>query len=674
MQEKLTRLSWRTCIAAAGLAAAPAAFALSLGELDVRSALGEPLDARIPLSLAPGEEPDPSCFTLARDAEAGVPVVTQAQLTVEPNPAGGAFLRIRTPNGISEPALRLRVRAGCAGQTGVSLRQYSVLLDPRKEPVTVAAPLATPPAPLAVPTANVRAAPSHARNLVRIEAQAGDTLDGLAARVFPRVHGARQRYLAELREANPALASLGDGDAIPEGASVALPDLRDFAAPAHALERSPGSAASAEARPASKSAARASTRSASRERNAAARAARRAGSARDAFVLKLSNPQIDVSALRDVDDETRARLRERQLTLDSDDQVAQVLALRNSVRLLEARVNELQLKLAQMPASFPERAGVGSAMPAPGVPAPSAPGVPAPSATASDAVSTTAPGVTAASGNTAAALDALSTGAPAAQGTRVAPRPPRAAPSFTPRGWETFALWAAFLLVLGVLLMIVWRLVARRSRDHAAEQPWIGEAGARIEPVGEPIEIAGPLAAIPAGAVSDEMRRRYLEERFPEVLNGTLRLDDAASVVRMARLFHQDGALTRAIELLHLAIEDQPQETAPWLALFEIYRHEELTVEFAQLARRFHDEHGEGGEWPKVQQLGREIDPDNLLYKGEGAAGPANDDWLGTSRPANEALATELRQALLARANLGEHDLAPDPLPALRDADTFTVA
>ena len=648
---------------AACLAAAPAAFALSLGDLDVRSALGEALDARIPLSLSPGEEPDASCFALARDEEPGVPVVSQAQLTVEPNPAGGSVLRIRTPNNVSEPALRLRVRAGCSGQPGVSLRQYSVLLDPRREPVTVATPLATPPAPVAAPVASVRPAP-QARNLVRIEAQAGDTLDGLAARVFPRVHGARQRYLAELREANPALASLGDGDAIPEGASVALPDLRDFAAPTHALERSAAGSAPAEAQRPSKSAARASTRNASRERNAPTRAAaRRAGPARDTFVLKLSNPQIDVSALRNLDDEARAQLRERQLMLDADDQVAQVLALRNSVRQLEARVNELQLKLAQMPASFPERTGMNATLPAAGVAA--APGN----------VATTPEKTATAPDKAATAPDVASTAvAPAVEGARAAPRPPRAAPSFSPRGWETFALWAAFVLVLGVLLMIVWRLVARRSHDHGTEQPWPDAAGTRIEPIPDPIEIAAPLAAIPATTVSDEMRRRYLEERFPEVLNGTLRLDDAASVVRMARLFHQDGALTRAIELLHLAIEDQPQETAPWLALFEIYRHENLTVEFAQLARRFYDEHGDGGDWRKVQQLGREIDPANLLYQGDEAGGPANDDWPEPAHPANEALAAELRQALLARANLGEQDLAPDPLPALRDAETFTVA
>jgi hypothetical protein len=55
-------------------------------------------------------------------------------------------------------------------------------------------------------------------------------------------------------------------------------------------------------------------------------------------------------------DRKRAQLRDRQLVLDVDDQVAAVLALRNSVRQLETRVTELQLKLAQMPSQFPPRA------------------------------------------------------------------------------------------------------------------------------------------------------------------------------------------------------------------------------------------------------------------------------------------------------------------------------
>jgi hypothetical protein len=47
----------------------------------------------------------------------------------------------------------------------------------------------------------------------------------------------------------------------------------------------------------------------------------------------------------------RAQLRERLLILDADDQVAAMLSMRNSLKQLEARVAEMQLKLDSMPRS-----------------------------------------------------------------------------------------------------------------------------------------------------------------------------------------------------------------------------------------------------------------------------------------------------------------------------------
>ena len=91
---------------------------------------------------------------------------------------------------------------------------------------------------------------------------------------------------------------------------------------------------------------------------------------------------------------------------------------------------------------------------------------------------------------------------------------------------------------------------------------------------------------------SRELRRRYIEERFPEIANRTLALEDAPSIVKGARLFYEDGALPRAVELLQFAIEDKPAEVRTWLALFEIFRLERLTGEFAALAQRFHQQHG----------------------------------------------------------------------------------
>ena len=200
---------------------------------------------------------------------------------------------------------------------------------------------------------------------------------------------------------------------------------------------------------------------------------------------------------------------------------------------------------------------------------------------------------------------------------------------------------------------------------------------------------------------SGELRRRYIEERFPEIQNRTVVLEDPASVVKAARLFYEDGALPRAVELLQFAVEDNPAEVRPWLALFEIFRLERLTGQFAELAARFRDPHGKSEYWRKVQFFGREIDPGNALYReapvntletigpreakrlaaglssvGGGANfDPIAENWLNAPMDfENEVLANEMRMKLMAGASLTEQDLVPNPMPALRSVEMFTVA
>jgi hypothetical protein len=170
--------------------------------------------------------------------------------------------------------------------------------------------------------------------------------------------------------------------------------------------------------------------------------------------------------------------------------------------------------------------------------------------------------------------------------------------------------------------------------------------------------------------------------------------------VKGARLFYEDGAVSRAVELLQFAIEDKPADVRPWLALFEIFRLERLTGEFAELAGRFRQHHGGGEYWPKVQFFGREIDPANALYKEKPlntldtigprearrlAAGLANvgpvsnfdpiaENWLNAPMDfENEVLANEMRMKLMSEASLTEQDLVPNPMPALRSVEMFNV-
>ena len=692
----------RALAAAAFTSLAPTAFAISLGEIEVRSALGEVLDARVPISLGAGEAVDANCFALARDPEPGVPLLAEGLLTVE-RVGARTELRIRSSGSVFEPAIRVRLRAACPGQAGETLRQYSVLLDPRHgDPV----------------------APSVPTIAANLDARSGDTLAALASKVFPRNPSARDRYLQAMREVNPALASLGDADPIPAGANVALPDLRTFGRDARAQI----AAADAPQRRA-RSAARENSarRSARAERPKAAHTARarshaRAESAAPAapastrgandVVLRLSGGTVDLSRTREVDDRTRAQLRERLLVLESDDQVAAVLALRNRLAQLEQRVNELQLKLAQMPATFPPARAVEAPATAPAEPAkqsvataPAALPEPmkeaAPVPEAPKGAEAAPPATTSASSEGSSTVAGRET--PGAAPTQVAATPPaetkpavaaKPAPAFDLASlWQSYGLWAAFIAVLSLLMMLVWRLTHRPEPDYDAEawdQPPPTTEPGEFAIENEPVNMGATLAleAPDAGA----LRRRYIEERFPEVVSGTLSLDDPASVVKSARLLYEDGAMPRAIELLQFAIEEHPAEVRPWLALFEIYRLERHTNEFAELARRFYEQHGNTEYWRKVRYFGREIDPGNFLYRedvdaletigpGNGRKDkgerfdPARENWLESPMDfENEVLANELRKALMSGAGVADQDLVPNPMPALRDAEMFTVA
>jgi len=113
---------------------------------------------------------------------------------------------------------------------------------------------------------------------------------------------------------------------------------------------------------------------------------------------------------------------------------------------------------------------------------------------------------------------------------------------------------------------------------------------------------------------------------------------------------------------------------------------------FAGLAQRFRDVHGKGENWRKVQFFGREVDPGNALYrdiavgietiKFEAGKPPApetfdpiSENWLNAPMDfENELLAVELRRALMEEARITDDDLTPNPMPALRSVEMFTVA
>jgi outer membrane biosynthesis protein TonB len=722
----------RAAILAAGLALALGARAATLGELTVRSAPGASLLASIAIDLPAGKRFDADCIFLSQGPAGSGPYLTKARIGIEAQ--GAARILHILGSEPAAPGAKLRVIVRCPGEERFTYRQYSALF----------APAATPLAPVALPGASALT-PQLPLLTAGFPVLAGDSLHSLAAAIFPGDSAARDAYVEALRAANPPLAGARARDPLPAGSRLALPDLRAIprvSAPrpatasanddrprtpkteapqppsvrrqARAVEPPPTPPPPVAATPPPARPAPAETRPAVRAPAPPPRA--EAGRSSSPFVLRLSAPELDLGRTKGMDEKSRARLRDRQLVLDVDDQVAAFLALRDSVRKLETRVAELQLKLSTVP-STPAPAPVAAAparvqppMPAPAVPPPEVapkPRVePAPAAPPAEAAKPAAP---------VAAPPAAARPAPPP------PAPKASAPAPAESAWPDEWLWGGLAVSVVVVAALAAWLFRRRRR--ASEQPATptrfpptmvlderpGESADSSADAG-PVDVASPepvrtetiqrrvigsdasLATEVRAGDPAAVRRRYIEERFPEIANRAIALDDPDSVVKGARLFYEDGAIARAVELLQYATEEKPAEMAPWLALFEIYRLEGLSGQYAELARRFKEAHGKSQSWKKVQYFGRAFDADNSMYQDASMgidtirfdAGkppvaqtydPVAENWLKAPMDfQNEVFATELRRALMGEAGITEESLAPNPMPALRSVEMFTVA
>lgn len=665
-----------------------------LGDVVLESAPGAPLRASVPVALEAGEAFAPECIFLSRGPAREGPFVTRAQIVVE---GTGAQRIVRiSASGPTPPRAKLRVVLRCAGQVDFSYREY---------------------ASISLPT--VAAAPSTDG----AKARSGDSLGSIATAIFPRDPAARAAYVEALRLRNPDWSTHPIDEPLPAGAALAFPDLKSLPRPPPTLRRPPETRAPPPRKPA-KATAEAPTNRQEEVRlppvpRAAVTPSRDVARSAGSFVLRLSTPTLDLSRSQGLDDASRAKLRARQLVLDADDQVAAFLALRDNVRRLESRVEELQLRLSRMPTA--PAAPPAAALPSPAIverPAPVAvPAplpVPAPSPTPATAATTPAAPVAAATPQPPAPVAATP---PAAQVPATAAV---ASPRKTPAGSaqpvppaESSIPWLWIALGLAAVLALAGFRAWMRSRAGSEEPETEDE-----EPEGLPVSDVLPLpernrheiAEAPAVAPRREMtsdaglatglsggeaaglRRRYIEERFPEIAKGAIVPGNPDSVVKSARLFYEDGAISRATELLQYCTEEDPGSPRPWLALFEIYRLERMAREYGDLAQRFKEHHVKGGHWRKVQFFGREIDPGNTLYRDLSVGietiafqsgkppvtvvfDPVAENWLDAPMDfENEVLASALRRALLAEAKIAETDLVPNPMPALRSVDMFTVA
>lgn len=241
-------------IAAASSLSTGMAHALGLGEINLKSALNQPLSAEIALmevrDLASGEV----VSTLASPEEfskAGVDrqyFLTDLKFTPVIKPNGQSVIRVTSSKPVREPYLNFLVEV--AWPTGRTLREYTILLDPplyspqaaAAPQLPVAAPVTRPQVPLAAapaskptysaPAPRPAAAPVATSRIEgnQYKTTGNDTLWEIAARVRPNSSVSVHQTMLAIQDLNPDAFLAGNINRLKNNQVLRLPDEQQIKA------------------------------------------------------------------------------------------------------------------------------------------------------------------------------------------------------------------------------------------------------------------------------------------------------------------------------------------------------------------------------------------------------------------------------------------------------------
>ena len=642
-------------VATAGFYASDAS-ALALGRITVQSALGEPLRAEIDLpQITPAEADSLRATTASPEVFRAqgmefTPAVNNLQIQLQRRADGTAVLRLTSDRPVNEPFLDFVLDANWG--SGRIVRSYTMLLDPpslrRPSPsVTaspqVSAPQPSQPAPAARTPAAPRtaeapaaaaapAAPRPAATAPRptpadgVRVQAGDTAGRLANTYRPAGVSLDQMLVAMMR-ANPDAFVQGNVNRLKAGAVLQMPDE-----------------AAAQAIPATE--ARQTLAAQARDFNEFRR--KLAGAAPSTAVA---------AAERSASGSVQARVEEKKpsttapdrLTLSkgsvkgqkaAEDQLAKdKQATENAARMAELSKNITDLNklgAASAPAgnaakSAPAPAGAASApagvaVQTPAVPAtptaPPAPEVPAspPAAAASAPVEPAAPaGADASEPTPAPAPVASAPVAPPPAPVR-APAPPPAPveePGFLSGLFDDPLLPLAGGGLLALLLGYgAYRVVQRRRQGAGVDSSFLES---RIQPD----SFFGASGGQRVDTANSEMTTGSSMAYSPSQLDAGGDVDPVAE----ADVYLAYGRDLQAEEILKEAIRHNPARVSVHVKLGEIYakRQDRKALEVVA-GDVFKLTQGEGPDWNRIAELGRELDPQNRLYQPGGRPGMAEDE------------------------------------------------
>ena len=641
--------------------------ALALGRLTVQSALGEPLRAEIELPQITAAEADslraapasPQVFR-AQGMEVS-PALNTLRVQLQRRSDGSMVLQLTSDRPVNDPFVDLVLDA--TWSSGQIVRSYTMLFDPpalRRPPATVtASPQVTAPAPIAAgpatrtprntesatsqaasPAASPRpavaprpapapapaAAPAATGGTVTV--QAGDTAGRLAAANRPAGVSLDQMLVAMMRS-NPDAFIRGNVNRLKSGAVLQLPDETQ------ARATPPGEA-------------RQIIAAQSRDFNDFRR--RLAGAAPSAEVAAAER-SASGKVQAQVEDKKPATAAPDKLTLSkgamqgqkaAEDQVAKD----KQASAASARMAELSKNISDLnklgTASAPVAAGTGApaaaasaatgatvatgaVMPTAAPPAPA----PAPQAAASAASAPAAPATPVATAPASDATSAASESAAAASAPVVAAAPqpaPAAVPAPAPAPEEPGFLSSLFddpILPLagGALLALLlgygaYRTVQNRRNNQGVDSSF-------MESKLQPDSFFGASGGQRVDTASSQLSTGSSMAYSPSQLDAGGDVDPVAE----ADVYLAYGRDLQAEEILKEAVRHNPDRTSVHVKLGEIYakRQDRKALEaVAQDVFKLTD--GQGPDWARVAELGRELDPENPLYQPGGRPGLAGLD------------------------------------------------
>lgn len=598
-------------IAAASVLTSGMAHGLGLGEITLKSALNQPLDAEIELlevrDLSSGEV-IPSLASPEEFSKAGVDrlyYLTDLKFTPVVKPNGKSVIRVTSSKPVQEPYLNFLVQV--LWPNGRLLREYTVLLDPPLYSPQAAA--SAPQAPVSAPRASSapRAPQAQAPAPVRTTAPAGsetyrtvsnDTLWEIAQRNRTDRVSVPQAMLA-FQELNPGAFVDGNINRLKSGQVLRIPTEQQM------LERSPREALSqVQAQNQSwrgsrnPAAASAGARQLDATQRSAAGSAPAKVDAPDNLRLVSGEGKASKGADKGGKGDSKAIADTLAVTKESLDSTRRENEeLQSRMQDLQSQLDKLQkliqLKDAQLAKLQGQLAAEGQ-----GVAQPGAAQVDAGAAAQAPAVAAPTP---APAGEAPAAPAQPPVAPPPAPAVETSPAPAAPAPVRTEEPAEASfldellanPLWLAViggsaLLALLVLLMILSRRNAQKEKDEAA---------ALAAEAGEEQEDALDLG-------KDGFDDLTLDEPEPQVAavaasteKTTAQTSDALGE---ADIYIAYGRFNQAAELLQNAIYDEPQRSDLRLKLMEVYAEMGDREGFARQENELREI---GGAQPQVEQL-----------------------------------------------------------------------